>query len=159
MSSFRGLAAAVDRIDDDGVVLASSSSVDFGMFLLFLLSVGDRSNWYYKSGHHWESSHLAAQVRLRPGSGQAAAKFRVSLRRSSRKIKCNIPYVENILILSIGSFFGGFACFAMIKYSPKLYNHIYLKAKLPKSSENALTVAYGTIPTYEPNLVRVLYWP
>jgi hypothetical protein len=39
-----GLAAVVDRIDDHGEVLAGSSSVDFGMFLLFLLSVGDRSN-------------------------------------------------------------------------------------------------------------------
>jgi hypothetical protein len=42
--SLRGLAAVIHRIDDDGVVLAWSYSVDAGMFLLVLLSVGDRSN-------------------------------------------------------------------------------------------------------------------
>ncbi len=44
MSSFEGLAAIDNRIDDNGVVLAWSFSVDFGMLLLFLLSVSDRSN-------------------------------------------------------------------------------------------------------------------
>jgi hypothetical protein len=42
--SLGGLAAVLDRIDDDGVVLAWSYTVDVGMFLMFLLSVGDRYN-------------------------------------------------------------------------------------------------------------------
>jgi hypothetical protein len=48
---FGGMAAVVDRIDDDGVVLAWRSSVDLGMFLLFLLNIGDRSNQKVINSH------------------------------------------------------------------------------------------------------------
>jgi hypothetical protein len=38
------------------------------------------------------------------------------------KLSCNFPLVENILMLYIGPFGGGFASFAVKKYSQKSTN-------------------------------------
>jgi hypothetical protein len=44
----------------------------------------------------------------------------------------------------------------MIKCVPKKYERIYLRQSY-KNIQTSLTVEYGTISTYEPNLVSVLY--
>jgi hypothetical protein len=51
-----------------------------------------------------------------------------------------------------------FVSFAMIECVPKKYERIYLRRSY-KNLWNSLTVEYGIISTYEPNLVCVWYWP
>jgi hypothetical protein len=53
--------------------------------------------------------------------------------------------------------FWGFASFAVIKYVTKKYEQIHQRQS-HKNLWNTLTVEYGTISTYEPNRVCVLYW-
>jgi hypothetical protein len=57
-------------------------------------------------------------------------------------------------MLYIGPFFGGFA--SCEKVFTKKYERIYLEQS-HENLRNALIVEYGTIFTYEPNLLHVSY--
>ncbi len=138
----KGLAVGKPRLRNAQVLVHDSrhlASSDAGVFCL-ALSISDLSPSPSLLGAH--GFHIGNKGGVGPGLRQ--------------HMSTNSGGNGNGVRAGRGQFFGGFASSAVKKRLRKSTN-VFISGKATKILQNALTIEYGTISTYEPNLVHVLY--